>query len=136
MTITRKIGEVFKITNPHYPYNVVTLKIVKQAGCRGCFFNGIDTYANTSIRCNKPIIDAGFCSKDCRSDNTPIKYVQVAGEVSTPVQPKCTFCDNLVALNYSLDKDASAIIPVQGSILRIYKEFKFKYCPVCGKELK
>lgn len=130
MVITRKIGEVFQITDPKYPYGVIRLKVVEQTKCQGCFFNEF------SSGCSRPIKDVGFCSSAARYDSKSVGFMRVKDETIPSVHTKCTFCEDFKVLRYNLDKNVTAIVPVQGSTFHTYKEYKFRYCPVCGKELK
>jgi hypothetical protein len=138
MAITRKIGEVFTITNPYYPYNTVCLKVKLGSRCDECFFYKHSLY-NT---CNKPLKGTGFCSASCRSDNREAIFVQVANSVpedkTTISQPSCVFCREVKELKYDLSRGISTICSVQGHLpdeFTIHWRYYFKYCPICGKKL-
>lgn len=138
MIITRKIGEVFKITSPYYPYNTVCLKVKLGNRCDECFFHTYSLYN----RCNKPLKGTGFCSASRRSDNREAIFVQVANSVpedkTTISQPSCVFCREAKELKYDLSSDVSTICSVQGHLpdeVTIHRRYYFKYCPICGKKL-
>lgn len=138
MAITRKIGEVFTITDPYYPYNTVCLKVKLGSRCDECFFYKHSLY-NT---CNKPLKGTGFCSASCRSDNREAIFVQVANSVpedkTTISQPSCVFCREAKELKYDLSRDISTICSVRGHLpdeVTIHRRYYFKYCPICGKKL-
>lgn len=138
MAITRKIGEVFTITSPYYPYNTVCLKVKLGSRCDECFFYKYSLY-NT---CNKPLKGTGFCSASCRSDNREAIFVQVANSVpedkTTISQPSCVFCREVKELKYDLSRGISTICSVQGNLpdeVTIHRRYYFQYCPICGKKL-
>lgn len=138
MTITRRIGEVFKITSPYYPYNTVYLKVKLGNRCEECFFYKYSLYNS----CNKPIKETGLCSAYCRSDNRGAIFVQVANSVpedkTTISQPSCVFCREAKELKYDLSRGISTICSVRGHLsdeVTIHQRYYFKYCPICGKKL-
>lgn len=128
--VTHEIGTLIEIQNPRYPYNTVHLKVVESHDCKGCFFN-----IPSSISCSKPII-VGCCSESLRVDSKAVSFVLMKNKTDSFAAPKCTFCEDFKVLRYNFNKDVTTIIPVRGSTFHSYKNYQFKYCPVCGKELK
>ena len=142
MTITHKIGEVFKITSPYYPYNPVCLKVKSGSRCNECFFHPYSFYDKGTEACDKPLKETGFCSASCRSDNKEVIFVQAANSVpedkTTISQPSCVFCREVKELKYDLSRGISTICSVRGHLsdeVTIHRRYYFKYCPICGKKL-
>uniref|UniRef100_UPI0040271894 hypothetical protein n=1 Tax=Segatella hominis TaxID=2518605 RepID=UPI0040271894 len=48
----------------------VTLEVVEQKDCQGCFFNGV-------YGCHGPIFLESECAAECRSDGKDIIYKEV-----------------------------------------------------------
>jgi hypothetical protein len=132
--VTHDIGKVIKVQNPQFPYNTIHLKIVEDDDCKKCFFN-----IPNSINCNKPT-EVGYCSQSMRYDCRGAIFIQVANEANPSISPKCIFCESIRGMKCDFNRSVTMFIPTNlypsNKTLSIRREYLFKYCPVCGKELK